>query len=114
MVNFICEWVWMIFPISVFCFVIWFFTIEPYIQNKKYKKFIEDLKIGDKFYVGTLTYDNPFDEKEDEDIFIEIIDLKYNQHNELYAKIKWSDNNVSVVTSDELYWKYSKIILNHD
>ena len=47
--------------------------------------------------------------KEDEDIFFEIIDLKYNQHNELYTKVKWSDNNISVITADKIYWEYTKI-----
>lgn len=108
MVEFICNSILMVISIFVFCLIIWFVIINPYIHNKKCKKFIEELKIGDKFYVGTLTYDNPFDEKEDEDIFFEIIDLKYNQHNELYAKVKWTDNNISVITADKIYWEYTK------
>lgn len=86
-----------------------YMLINTYNQNKKYKKFIEDIKIGDKFYAGTLTYNNPFENKEDEDIFFEIIDLKYNQCNELYTKVKWSDNNISVISGDKLYWEYTKI-----
>ena len=110
MVEFICNLILMIISIFVFCLIIWFVIINPYIHNKKYKKFIEELKIGDKFYAGTLTYDNPFDDKEDEDIFFFFIDLKYNQHNELFAKVKWSDNkNISVITADKLYWEYTKI-----
>ena len=89
--------------------MIFYMLINTYNHNKKCKKFIEELKIGDKFYAGTLTYNNPFENKEDEDIFIEIIDLKYNQHNELYAKVKWSDNNISVISGDKIYWEYTKI-----
>ena len=80
-----------------------------YDDIKKYKKFFKDLKIGDKFYAGTLTYDNPFDGKEDEDIFFEIIDLKYNQRDEIYAKVKWSDNTISIIYGDKIYWEYTKI-----
>ena len=109
MVEFICNLILMVISIFVFCLIIWFVFINPYIHNKKYKKFIEELKIGDKFYAGTLTYDNPFDDKEDEDIFFEIIDLKYNQHNELFTKVKWSDNTISIITGDKLYWEYTKI-----
>lgn len=108
MVEFIHNSILILISIFCFCLVVWF-LINSYHQNKKYKKFIEELKIGDKFYVGTLTYDNPFDEKEDEDIFFEIIDLKYNQHNELFTKVKWSDNNISVITADKIYWEYIKI-----
>ena len=68
MVEFICNSILILISIFCFCLVVWF-LINSYNQNKKYKKFIEELKIGDKFYAGTLTYDNPFDDKEDEDIF---------------------------------------------
>jgi len=56
-------------------------------EKKKYKKHLEELKIGNKYKMKKLLWqeDNPFIDKT---YIVEIIDIKLNNKNELYVQYK--------------------------
>ena len=63
------------------------------IDSKRYKKYIDSIKIGDKFMMrGTFDEDvNPFKEKR-EPIIVEITDIRTNKIGEKYVQYRYIDD----------------------
>ena len=68
-------------------------TILCTIDSKRYKKYIDSIKIGDKFAMrGTFDEDvNPFEERR-KPIIVEIIDIKTNEIGEKYVQYRYIDD----------------------
>ena len=64
-------------------------TIWCSIVSKKYKQYIDSIKIGDKFMMrGTFDEDvNPFEERR-KPIIVEITDIRTNKNGEKYVKYR--------------------------
>ena len=65
-------------------------TIWCSIDSKKYKQYIDSIKIGDKFAMrGTFDEDvNPFEERR-KPIIVEITDLRTNKNGEKYIQYRY-------------------------
>ena len=65
-------------------------TIWCTIDSKRYKKYIDSIKIGDKFMMrGTFYEDvNPFEERR-RPIIVEITDIKTNEIGEKYVQYRY-------------------------
>ena len=65
-------------------------TILCTIDSKRYKKYIDSIKIGDKFAMrGSFDEDvNPFEERR-KPIIVEIIDIKTNKIGEKYVQYRY-------------------------
>lgn len=65
-------------------------TIWCTIDSKRYKKYIDSIKIGDKFMMrGTFYEDvNPFEERR-KPIIVEITDIKTNEIGEKYVQYRY-------------------------
>ena len=68
-------------------------TIWCIIDSKRYKKYIDSIKIGDKFAMrGSFDKDlNPFKEKR-EPIIVEITDIRTNKIGEKYVQYRYIDD----------------------
>ena len=64
-------------------------TIWCIIDSKRYKKYIDSIKIGDKFMMrGTFDEDvNPFEERR-KPMIVEITDIRTNKNGEKYVKYR--------------------------
>lgn len=92
----------------IFLFIYWF-IIQPIGYELTLRKFEDNLRIGDKFSSGILVPIDPF-EDDNREIVIEILEMKRNYNGELFVKVKWSDNNVSTMTSERLFNEFNNII----
>lgn len=92
----------------IFLFIYWF-IIQPVKYETALRKFENNLRIGDKFSSGIILLpDDPFEDDERE-ITVEILDMKRNYNDELFIKVKWSDDNISTMFVDKLYDDFVKI-----
>ena len=65
-------------------------TIWCIIDSKRYKKYIDSIKIGDKFMMRGSFYEdvNPFEERR-KPIIVEITDIKTNEIGEKYVQYRY-------------------------
>ena len=65
-------------------------TIWCIIDSKRYKKYIDSIKIGDKFMMRGPFYEdvNPFEERR-KPIIVEITDIKTNEIGEKYVQYRY-------------------------
>lgn len=92
----------------IFLFIYWF-IIQPIRYELALRKFEDNLRIGDKFSSRVILLpDDPFEDDKRE-IIVEILDMKRNYKDELFVKVKWSDDNISTMLVDKLYNDFTKI-----
>ena len=82
-----------IIPAAIFVAWLALAAIWCTIDAKKYKKYIDSIKIGDKFVKRESFYEdlNPF-EKRSEPRIVEIIDIKTNKIGEKYVQFRYIDD----------------------
>lgn len=87
-----------IIPAAIFVAWLALATIWCTIDAKKYKKYIDSIKIGDKFAKRESFYEdlNPF-EKRSEPRIVEIIDIKTNKIGEKYVQYRYIDDEPILV-----------------
>ena len=85
-----------IIPAAIFVAWLALAAIWCTIDAKKYKKYIDSIKIGDKFVRRESFYEdlNPF-EKRSEPRIVEIIDIKTNKIGEKYVQYRYVDDQPS-------------------
>ena len=92
--------------ISAGIFVAWLALAAIWctIDAKKYKKYIDSIKIGDKFVRRESFYEdlNPF-EKRSEPRVVEIIDIKTNKIGEKYVQYRYIDDNYARDTKIDIF-----------
>ena len=83
--------------------------IDFYRDITKREKFVKELKVGDKFMSDVqLINEDPFKEKQNL-ITIEVLDIKKNEYGEYWAKVKWSDDNITTMQVMQIYEDFTKI-----
>ena len=85
-----------IIPAAIFVAWLALAAIWCTIDAKKYKKYIDSIKVGDKFVKRESFYEdlNPF-EKRSEPRIVEIIDIKTNKIGEKYVQYRYVDDQPS-------------------
>lgn len=97
----------------VFVFWMIYQTIMWHIElnrdEKNREEFLRNLKVGDKFMSDVqLINEDPFEEKQNL-ITIEVLDIKTNKENTVWAKVKWSDDNITTMQAMQIYEDFTKI-----
>ena len=83
--------------------------IDFYRDINEKEKFVKELKVGDKFVSDVqLINEDPFKEKQNL-ITIEVLDIKKNEYGEYWAKVKWSDDNITTMQVMQIYEDFTKI-----
>lgn len=93
---------WLIYQV-----IMWHIELDR--DEKNQEEFLRNLKIGDKFMSDVqLINGDPFEEKQNL-ITIEVLDIKANKENTVWAKVKWSDNNITTMQAMQIYEDFTKI-----
>lgn len=83
--------------------------IELNRDEKNREEFLRNLLIGDKFMSNVQPInEDPFEEKQNL-ITIEVLDIKTNEENIVWVKVKWSDNNITTMQAMQIYENFTKI-----
>ena len=78
-------------------------TIWCIIDSKRYKKYIDSIKIGDKFMMRGSFYEdvNPFEERR-KPIIVEITDIRTNKIGEKYVQYRYIDEQPNLAHNTKI------------